>query len=169
MINITKLTSKTNVTDHIFVDLNLDFQEKQVSGNFRSVDVAPGQDLVVDYDVEAIKNSIRNILLQKRYTSDLFVNLKGYIGENMSEGNAYFLGKDIEQALIVYEPRVTVNKIYVSANMDQGTYFVSMILKINNINQIVTLNMGLEKSGVLYFSKNETYVSFKPSNNFYTS
>lgn len=147
MISISNLTSNKSGKPYIFSDLNLDFKEKQVSGNRRSSDIASGNDLVVDYDGEAIKNSIRNILSQKRYLVDLNVNLKQYIGDTISKPRGEMLGEDIRIALSTYEPRVRVDKIFVNANIDQSTYFITIILTMLNLNQLLRIDSAFDKSG----------------------
>jgi len=48
MLTISNLTSIKKGTGYVFTDLNLDFQEKQVSGNRRNSDIVSGNDIVVD-------------------------------------------------------------------------------------------------------------------------
>lgn len=151
MLTISNLTSVKKATGHVFTDLNLDFQEKEVSGNRRNSDVVSGNDLVVDYDIEAIKNSIRNILFQKRYLSNMNINLKKYIGQTISEMRALSMGEEIEKAIYLYEPRIKAEKIYVGANIDQSTYYISMVVRILNFNNVISLNASFDKNGVFHF------------------
>ncbi len=154
MINISNLTSKKSGRKFIYSDLNLNFEEKQVSGNNRSSDVASGNDLVIDFDVEAIKNSIRNILFQRRYLSALNINLKKYIGEPASEANGETLGDDIERAIAIYEPRIKCEKILVHVNVDQHLYQISLFVRILNLNEIVRLDASFTHSGNFVFLNN---------------
>jgi phage baseplate assembly protein W len=151
MLTISNLTSVKKATGHVFTDLNLDFQEKEVSGNRRNSDVVSGNDLVVDYDIEAIKNSIRNILFQKRYLSNMNINLKKYIGQTISEMRALSMGEEIEKAIYLYEPRIKVEKIYVGVNIDQSTYYISMVVRILNFNSVISLNASFDKTGIFHF------------------
>jgi phage baseplate assembly protein W len=115
MINITNLTSKKSGREYVFSDLNMEFEEKQVSGNRRNTDIAPGIDLVIDYDKDSVRNSIRNLLYQKRYLTDFNINLKSYIGSGISKEKADSLGETIERGIALYEPRVKTEKILVGA------------------------------------------------------
>jgi phage baseplate assembly protein W len=152
MINISNLTSKKPEREYIFSDLDLNFQQKQISGNKKSNDIANGIDVVVSLDSEAIKNSIRNILFQKRYLSDFNINLKSYIGENISQLRGQLLGEQIEKGIALYERRVKVEKIFVSTNIEENSYYISMILRpVNFKNGTILLNSTLDKNGTFSF------------------
>lgn len=150
MINITNL-SNTKTKGYVFADLDLSFQEKKVSGNNRNSEIAPGNDLVIDYDEDAIKNSIRNLLVQRRYLSNAGTNLKQYIGEQTSSMNAIALGESIERSLALYEPRIKVQKIFVGTSPDESAYFITMAVKLLNFNSIVTWNATFDRQGTFEF------------------
>lgn len=151
MLTISNLTSIKKATGYVFSDLNLEFKEKQVSANSRNSDVVSGNDLVIDFDVEAIKSSIRNILFQKRHLVNMGVNLKKYIGQPISEMRAISMGEEIEKAIYLYEPRIKTEKIFVGANIDQSTYYISMVVRILNFNNTISLNASFDKNGVFHF------------------
>ena len=135
--------------------MNLQFLQRQVSGNRKNNDVSPGIDVVVDYDRQAIENSIYNILFQKRYLTEMDVNLKAYIGQPISEFRAVAIGETIERALFLYENRVTLEKLYIVPNIDQSTYFISMIVRFVNFdNSSVKLNASLTQNGSFTFINN---------------
>jgi phage baseplate assembly protein W len=155
MINITNLSSKNSGRNYIFSDLNLQFLQRQVSGNRKNNDISPGIDVVIDYDRQAIENSIYNILFQKRYLTEMDVNLKTYIGQPISEFRAIAIGETIERALFLYETRVTLEKLYISPNIDQSTYFITMIVRFVNFdNSSVKLNASLTQNGTFTFINN---------------
>lgn len=154
MINISNLTSNKSGKSYIFSDLNLQFKEKQASNNSRNNDIVSGNDLVVDYDAEAIKNSIRNLLFQKRYLTNFNVNLLSYIGQPISEMRGISLGEEIEVALKKYENRIKVEKIYVGADTDRSVYYISMIVKILNLDITERLDAVFDKNGTFHFINN---------------
>jgi phage baseplate assembly protein W len=109
----------------------------------------------VDCRTLAIKNSIRNILFQKRYLSDFNINLKSYIGQNISQLRGQLLGEQIEKGIALYEQRVKVEKIFIATNVDQNSYFISMILRpVNFKNQTILLNSTLDRNGSFTFINN---------------
>lgn len=155
MINISNLSSKNSGRNYVFADLNLQFLQRQVSGNRRNNDISTGIDLVIDYDRQAVENSIYNILFQKRYLTEMDVNLKKYIGEPISEFRAVAIGETIERALFLYEPRITLEKLYIVPNVEQSSYYISMIVKFVNFNNSsVNLNASLTQNGTFTFINN---------------
>jgi phage baseplate assembly protein W len=152
MINISTLKNSDIGNGYVFSDLNLSFEEKQISGNKRNSDIAPGNDLVIDYDINAIKNSIQNILFQSRYTSDLNVNLKSHIGEPISELRATSIGEEIERAIITYDDRIKIQKIYIYTNYDQNSYNIAMVLNVPNFKQPqITIYANFDNNGIFQF------------------
>lgn len=152
MININTLNNSIAGKKYTFSDLNLSFEERKTSGNSRNSDVAPGNDLLIDYDINAIKNSITNILFQNRYTSDLKINLKSHIGEVVSELRANSIGEEIERAIINYEPRIKLKKIYIYTNIDQNSYNIIMIINTPNLTEPeITLYANFDNNGSFQF------------------
>jgi len=152
VITISNLTSKSENKKYVFSDLNLNFEKQKTSGNKRNADVAFANDVVVDVDIDAIKNSIRNILFQKRHLVDLNINLKQYIGSNISQEQGLMLGEEIDKALFLYEPRVKVEKILVGANIDQALYYITLKIKILNFSEsVLSLNALLDSAGAFQF------------------
>lgn len=127
--------------------------EQQVSGNHRNSDIVPGNDLVIDYDEEAIKNSIKNILFQRRFLVDLDINLRKYIGSPASINLGESLGEDIKRAISIYETRVSCDKIVVFVNLDQNLYVITMFIKMLNLNKNIRLNANFTQDGSFDFVK----------------
>lgn len=155
-IVIRGLSNKTIEKPYTFSDLHLDFEETKKSTDNRSSDVVSGNDLLIDTDQEAIKNSIRNILLQRRYLNPGFgANLRGYIGLSLSEMGARSIGEVIDKNLNLYEPRITVEKILVAPDYDNFTYAIVIIYRFKNfINNKVLLNGVFDSGrGDFYFIK----------------
>lgn len=153
MITISNLSSKKTGKTYTYSDLDLNFEEKRVSTNSRNNNIVSGNDLVVATDIEAIKNSIRNILFQRRHLSPAVgVNLRKYIGQPISEMRAQSIGEEIERAIVLYEPRVKVDKIIVRYNIDQMTYFIEMRLDLVNFSESLTiLNAAFTNTGEFTF------------------
>lgn len=153
MITITNLSSKKNNKNYIFADLKLDLEEKKISNNIKNNDVVNGFDLSIDTDIEAIKNSIRNILTQTRYlTPGMNINLRKYIGSPVSEMGAIAIGEDIERAIFLFEQRIKVDKIIVRYNIEQMTYFIDLRIRLLNFSESVQiLNAALTINGEFSF------------------
>lgn len=154
MITVSNLTSKKSTKTHVFSDLDFSFQEIKVSGNSRNNDFSPGNDLSISTDENAIKNSIRNLLFQKRHLSNAGANLKSYIGEEISQFRGASLGQDIERTLSLYEPRIKVEKVIVFADVDKSQYLITLIVKIKNLGEIININAEFSRTGSFNFVNN---------------
>jgi phage baseplate assembly protein W len=99
----------------IYVDLHLDLTLENNIG--LGDNVTKTRDILVDTDVQAIKNSIRNIFTtkkgQKLLSPDFGFSLEQYLFEKVSEFGGNVIGNAINDAITQYEPRVDVIKIYV--------------------------------------------------------
>jgi hypothetical protein len=151
MINISNFTSKKSTKKYIFSDLDLNFEQLKVSENKINNDFAPGNDLAISTDREAIKNSIKNLLFQTRYLTNININLKSYIGEPISEFRGLSIGEDIERILTLYENRVVVQKIIVGADIDNSRYLISMFLRFKNLGETFNLYSTFNTNGNFEF------------------
>jgi len=153
MIIINNLSNKKKTNNFLFADLNLNFVETQISTNRRNNDIVAGNDLVIDVDEQAIKNSLRNILTQKRYLVPGFgADLRNYIGGPLSEINAKLIGREIEKQITNHEPRVKLENIYIAPDYDNFMYAIVMIVKLPNITRDNTvLNSIFTNDGEFYF------------------
>lgn len=149
MINITNLVAKKSEKSYKFSDLNLNFEQKKVSTNSRSADVVNGNDVVIDTDIEAVKNSIKNILTQKRHLSpEKSVYLYKFIGQPINQMNAESIGEEIDRVISIYEPRIKIEKITVRYNIIQMTYFIDLRIKFQNFSETSTeLNAYFNSNG----------------------
>ncbi len=135
-----------------FVDLHLDLQMAKKSNNVLNNNVVAGNDVIVDTDEAAIKNSIINGLTQRRYTNPLFgVNVRRLIGQPLSDMGARALGDSIERWITTFEPRVKVIQILVAPDYDNYLYRVVLILFLNNLNKQTMLNGTLNDTGRFEF------------------
>jgi phage baseplate assembly protein W len=155
-ITISNLSSKSDTKSYIFADIHLDLEESKRSTNSRNGDVVAGNDIIVDKDQEAIKNSIRNILLQRRFLNPSFgANIKSYIGQPLTEMGAYSLGNIIDRNLNLFEPRIKVEKILVAPDYDKFEYAIVIIYTFRNFkSDVIVLNAGFSVGrGDFYFIK----------------
>ena len=149
MIIISNLSNKKNGNSYSFSDVDLSFNQIKVSNNQKNANVVPGNDVVISVDEQAILNSINNILTQKRYTDPKFnLNLPGFIGQPMTTGNANTLGNAIQKAISLYEPRVTIQNIFVAPDYDNDYYAVAIILLMPNFNnKQLVINSSFTNNG----------------------
>jgi len=99
----------------VYVDLHLDLTiQENIGTGFKSFE---SKDIKVDTDIQAIKNSIRNIFTTKKGEKILDPNfgcsLEKFLFEAVSQVDAKVIGDTIYEAITQYEPRVEIVKIYV--------------------------------------------------------
>ncbi len=128
MITIGNLSNRPNGRPYSFSDIHLDLQEKLSSTNVKNADVVRGNDIIMDTDAAAIRNSVINIVTQRRYfNSEFNINIKQYIGEFVSEMTGQSIGDAIDKGLSLFEPRINVVKILVGANEETYSYSIAII------------------------------------------
>lgn len=154
-INITNLSNKKNGRSYNFSDLHLDFETKKVSQNSKNSDIVSGNDILADYDESAIINSITNILLQRRYLNNQFqVDLKRHIGKPISDMAAMSLGNDIKRGIELFEPRVKIQNITITPNINKNLYYIQLSVVMGNFSENAIVLQGiLENNGNLQFIK----------------
>ena len=106
---------------------------------------------VVDNDLEAIKNSVRNIFStrkgQKLLTPEFGSSLEQYLFEPITEIYARAIGDDILTSLEKYEPRIEVLKVFVLPNPDQNQYNISVAYKFLEFKKESVLNILAQFGG----------------------
>lgn len=121
-----------------FSDLDLDFMPHPTTG-----------DVMKKTGVDAIKRSIRNLILTNFYDrpfrSYIGSNAQKLLFENASPLTANFLKDAIEEVIANYEPRVKVNGIRVNFDIDGNGYNVTISFIILNNNLPVAINLFLER------------------------
>jgi phage baseplate assembly protein W len=111
----TTPTLQVNNINPVYVDLHLDLTLENTIGLGNNP--VQSRDILVDTDIQAIKNSIRNIFTtkkgQKLLSPDFGCSLEQYLFEKVSEFGGNIIGNAIHDAIVQYEPRVDIVKIYV--------------------------------------------------------
>ena len=124
----------------IYKDLHLDLS---FSSNVGLGDKpAQGGDISVDTDIQAVKNSIRNLFTtmkgQKVLDPNFGCSLESFLFEPVSELGAQAIGNLIYDGITQYEPRITVLQVYVVPNQNNSPSYnldgsqLSVFVRNNN-------------------------------------
>jgi phage baseplate assembly protein W len=134
-------TPGRNESDKItkkFSDLDLDFTPHPISG-----------DIIPLTDSAAIKRSIRNILFtglnERLFNPEFGANLKQLLFEPINPGTKQTLILAITNSIKVFEPRATLVDLKVKVSPDENAYEVSLVVSIDNISEMVTYDLFLER------------------------
>lgn len=88
------------------------------------------KDLHKDKDIEAVKNSILNVLttkkMERRMLPEFGASLEKLLFEPIDDVTAKRIGEVMIQELKFWEPRINVNNLLVVANADQMRYDITM-------------------------------------------
>ncbi len=127
-----------NFRQYSYADLKLDLElNSHLPNKPVGINKNP-QDLKINYDEEAIYNSIRNIFNtkkgQKILSPEFGLDLEQYLFENVSEENADILGKTIYEELSFYEPRIIVDNVNIIALPDNNEYQITIAVTIPTLN-----------------------------------
>lgn len=121
-----------------YSDLDLDFMPHPTT-----------KDVMKKNGVEAIKRSVRNLLLTNFYDRPF----QSYIGsnalkllfDNASPITASFLSNAIRETIRNYEPRVSVDNLEVKFDFDNNGYNVKLYFTILNRNEPAIITLFLER------------------------
>jgi phage baseplate assembly protein W len=150
-IKIESIKDVTNVNDLKYQDLKLDF-EYTYTQNSEFLKKNEIIDLKVDYDLNAIKNSLRNMFLTNRGEKLLNpyfgIGLANFVFDQVTQSTAKAIGDAILSNITTFEPRVQVNKVNVIANEDDNSYVINIILSVPQLKaELVNLTGLLNNKG----------------------
>ena len=122
-----------------YTDLDLFFSKKATSRDISKVT-----------DVQAVKRSIRNLVLTNHYEKpfhpEIGSGVRGLLFELMSPITANVLARTIEDVIENYEPRAKLIGVRVYPNIDRNAYEVTIeFYVINTPTELVDLTVMLER------------------------
>lgn len=146
------ILSKENLQDsfrkYTYGDMHLDFILQSPQNDRYVSDPGQKKDIRVDYDLDAIKNSIKNIFGtkpgQKILNPRFGLDLTEYLFEQVSQESGEEIGEKILTQLSFYEPRINIKNISVTAITKQQQYNIDIVYSVPQLN-----NIGDRVKGVL--------------------
>ena len=101
------------------------------------------------FDVQAIKRSVKNIILTNKYerpfNSDFGCNLRGFLFENITEPLLVIIKDRVAMAIEKYEPRVTVEDVVVNDVQDKNGLSIMVSFLINGTEAPVSVSTFLQR------------------------
>ena len=156
MITISYLSNKKSGNNYSYSDLHLDLIEKKHTTNKQNNRITTGNDIVADTDALAIQNAVINLIFQKRYLNpSVNLSLKEFIGQPITEGVSRVLGNKIYNGLLLWEPRIKVEKILVGKNPDRNSFDIAIIYTLVNFpKEIQTISGEINNSNGVFLLNN---------------
>ena len=122
----------------LYTDFDLSFEKNPITS-----------DLSKKTDVNAVKQSLKNIMMTNHYETPFDptkgANLRGLLFRQADAVTARAIRKTIEQAIVAYEPRVSIDELIVNLGSDELSYRVTLRYTIVGIAQPQTLTANLER------------------------
>ena len=133
---IFKKGLKTNTRS--WSDLDLDFNAHPVT-----------KDIVTKTDVEAVKRSVRNLILTNRYERPFQPEIDGGVTRHLFQLSTPSTKLDIKTAIQVaianFEPRVQLIDVFVGGDLDRNGFDVTINFRVINVPEPVTIELFLER------------------------
>ena len=123
----------------IYSDLDLFFSKK-----------SSDSDINVINDVQAVKRSIRNLVLlntyEKPFHPEIASGVRGILFELMTPVTALILARQVEDVIKNFEPRVRLVSVRAIPDLDRNSYEVSIeFYVVNAPTELVDLTLLLER------------------------
>jgi phage baseplate assembly protein W len=123
----------------IFSDLDLNFTAHPVT-----------KDIVHRYDENAVKTSLKNLILTSNYERPFHSEIGSPIKRLLFEPATPMLSTMVQRAIIDvvnnFEPRVNLIDVDVNLSPDTNSLYVSINFKIINTERPITLDLVLERT-----------------------
>jgi phage baseplate assembly protein W len=146
---VTQVSQVVLVEDPIYTDLHLDLEQAKNIG--LGTNAVQTSDIIVDNDIKAIENSLRNIFTtkkgQKILNPDFGYSLEQYLFTAISDANGRSIGNEILNGITKYEPRVNVSNVLVTPYIDENLYYIAVYYTILEIKKQNIINIIAKLGG----------------------
>ena len=134
----TIFTKGLSTNSRRWSDLDLDFQAHPVT-----------KDIVTKTDVEAVKRSVRNLILTNKYERPFQPQIDGGVTRHLFELSSPMTKSNIEGAIKLavanFEPRAEVISVFVGGDLDRNGFDVTIEFRVVNHPNPVTIEIFLER------------------------
>lgn len=132
------------------IKAEIGLQQEIYSDFLDNLDIDPiKQDMVCNVNEEAVKSSIKNLLLTNRgerlFNPDLGSDIRALLFENSSPALESVLGDLIKSTINNYEPRANVLDVTVDSNNDADMLVATITFSVINRTEPITLELILNR------------------------
>ena len=133
-------TNSSARSTRLYSDLGLSFERNVAT-----------KDLIVKKDVDAVKQSIRNLILTNHYERpfhpEIGSNVTALLFEPMNPITANVLQRTIAEVIENFEPRARLVSVIASSQPDRNAYEVTISFYVVNVpGELIELTTMLERS-----------------------
>ena len=108
------------------------------------------KDVNIVYDVQAVKRSIRNLVLTNQYEKpfhpEIYSGVRGMLFELMTPTTSVILARQVEDVIENFEPRARLVGVRAYPDLDHNAYEVTVeFYVVNAPSELVELTLALER------------------------
>ena len=147
-------TNLNEGNSYLYADLHLDLDNNNNIENF--LEQKPQiNDLKLDYDINAIKNSINNLFTttpgQKVLNPEYGLDLRKYLFLPATKDVAKSIRDEIYTQIARFEPRIKVNNVFITILEDVNEFDITMLINIPSLDILnVSLFGTLNNNGYIF-------------------
>ena len=130
--------NKSKRATRIYKDIDLDFGRNTVTNDVNKLT-----------DVEAVKRSVRNLINTNHYERpfhpEIGSDVRAMLFEPMTPLTALNLQRKVAEVLNNFEPRINLQQILASPDLDRNSYALKIMFYVVGSNQPVEVETFLER------------------------
>ena len=134
----SKSSTSTQRVNRIYKDLNLDFLRNPTTSDVTKLE-----------DVEAVKRSVKNLIQTNHYERpfhpELGSDVRSMLFEPMTPLTALNLQRKVAEVLNNFEPRINLQQVLASPDLDKNSYALKILFYVVGSNQPVEVETFLER------------------------
>lgn len=126
-------------------------KKRNLYSDFRKdLDINPfTKDLALRKDEDAVKESIKNLILTDRgerlFRPNLGGDIRATLFENNTPATMKLIQESVKETINTYEPRATLIDVETYSNYNETTVTVNVIFYVRNKQEPVTVSVFLER------------------------
>ena len=107
------------------------------------------KDLSLQTDVDAVKQSIKNLVLtdkrERLFQPGIGCNIRRSLFENFSAHSVVVAKQSIVEVITNYEPRCNLIDVRASSDPENNIMFITIVFSVINSSTVEELNLALER------------------------
>ena len=117
----------------------------------KNLEISPiSEDITVWKDEDAVKESIKNLILTDRgerlMQPDLGGDINALLFENITPAVLVLIQNQVRTTIELHEPRAELIDVVATSNIDDNTVRVKIVFYITNVQQPIKLDVFLERT-----------------------
>ena len=117
----------------------------------KNLELSPvSADITVWKDEDAVKDSIKNLILtdkgERLMQPNLGGNIRAMLFENITPSTLLLIQDQVRTTIQLHEPRAELIDVIATSNIDDNAVSVRIVFYVRNVQQPITLDVFLERT-----------------------